>query len=176
MNATTAIPNPGKRLRNIVRFENTGLLRQASRFAQGSRNSGVLDMLTWVDVSGDMRYTMLLSAHNCCRRRRMLVYSNRCEMGNDWSDGLGQVHSTWANSTKAVSPSITSLSLRGILPLSWTHLTLTRTLTQILACTFTSCLLTLQLSNALRRWASIRARPRPKWARPNGWCFHQWHL
>jgi hypothetical protein len=46
VNATTAMPNPGKRLRNIRRLEKTGCLRQASRLAQGSRKNGRFDMKT----------------------------------------------------------------------------------------------------------------------------------
>ena len=33
-----------------MRFENTELFRHASRFAQGSRNDGRLDMLTRLEV------------------------------------------------------------------------------------------------------------------------------
>ena len=44
----------------MMRFENTGLFRQASRFAQGSRNNG--SMLTWVDVRRNMpRYSNQLT-------------------------------------------------------------------------------------------------------------------
>ena len=42
--ATTAMPKPGKRLANIVRLENTGCLRHASRFAHGSNKDGYFDM------------------------------------------------------------------------------------------------------------------------------------
>lgn len=45
------MPKPGKKLANMERFEKTGCLRQASLFAQGSRNNGVFDIVGSTDDS-----------------------------------------------------------------------------------------------------------------------------
>lgn len=66
--ATTAMPKPGKRLANIARLENTGCLRQASRFAHGSNNDGYFDMGNLEVGQGDDQDRGGL-ARLCCRRR-----------------------------------------------------------------------------------------------------------
>jgi hypothetical protein len=53
--ATTAIPKPGNKLRNMTRFEKTGDLRQASFFAQGSLNSDSKDIAVFRTISDSRR-------------------------------------------------------------------------------------------------------------------------
>ena len=79
VNATTAILKPGNTLENMTRLENTGCLRHASLFAQGSRNNGRFDMVGfyWTGLSSILVYVNLrqysLVYYGCQQMRQRIL-------------------------------------------------------------------------------------------------------
>ena len=82
------MPKPGKKLENMERFEKTGCLRQASLFAQGSRNNGGFD------IEGSTGFSKIQGLH---MRKTHQVTSCRCGrpvkavVGLSQTSSLGQV-------------------------------------------------------------------------------------